>query len=144
MFVSVEHFLAKGEETLRGYVVVFQHDALVGHRESPFLRDIFGGVAAVVALLVQVFHVAFPVYVGGNAAASLNAGHVFLASRSVLIQKKSRWARLFHRLENLFKGFGTIKKQYQYGNLVCFRPLLPSRRAQQAQQRGGKRAIRKL
>ena len=89
VFVAVEHLLAEREKRLRGHIVILQHNALVGHAESPLLRQKLRGVATVVFLLIQALHLALPVdlLVAHDLPTSLDSSHVALASRPVLIEK---------------------------------------------------------
>ena len=89
MFVTVEHLLAEREERLRRHVIVFKHDALVDNRERPLLRYIFRRITSVVALLIFAIHLTLPVDILNHTSASFNAGHIALATWSVLIEEQS-------------------------------------------------------
>ena len=117
VLIAVEHLLAKREERLRRHVVVFEHDALVGHRERPLLRDILRRVAAIVALLVQPPHIALPVDVVHHLTALHDALHVALSPRAVLVKEQPRGARTAHFVEHFLERVGAVEEQYQHRNV---------------------------
>ena len=87
--ITVEHLLAEGEERLRRHIIILKHNATVDNGERPFLGDVFRRVAAIVALLILAVHLTLPVDVGHHLSASFYAGHVTLATRSVLIEEEA-------------------------------------------------------
>ena len=111
VLVAVEHLLAEGEERLRRHIIILQHNTLVDNGERPFLRDIFGRVASIVALLKLAMHLALPVDVANDTSASLDASHIAFASRSVLIQEELGGSCLAHLVEHLLQVVGTIEEK---------------------------------
>ena len=109
--IAVEEFLAEGKEGLRGYIVVFEHDATVNDRECPFLGEVFGGVAAVVLLLVELVDFALPVDVGNDLAALHDAFHVLLPTRSILVEKEAGRTCFLDFVEDFLKEVGTVEEE---------------------------------
>ena len=61
VLIAVEHLLAEREERLARHIVIFQYDALVHHRESPFLGEILRRVASLVLCLIRAVNLALPI-----------------------------------------------------------------------------------
>ena len=119
MLIAVQHLLAEGEERLCRHVVILQHHAFINLREGPFLREIFGGVAADIMFLIHTVYLALPVdvLIGSNLPASLDTSHVALSARSVLIEEQFGGSCLTHGLEHLSESVGSVKEQQQYGDI---------------------------
>ena len=113
MFISVEHLLAEGEESLARHHIILQHDTLVDQGESPSVGDESRRVTAHVAFLIEAVHLALPVNVFGNAAASLDTGFVLVGAGAVLIEEQAGRTRLLHLVENLLKGFHAAEEDEQ-------------------------------
>jgi hypothetical protein len=111
VFIAVEEFLAEGKEGLRGYIVVFEHDATVNDRECPFLGEVFGRVTAVVLLLVELVDFALPVDVGNDLAALHDAFHVLLPTRSILVEKEAGRTCFLDFVEDFLKEVGTVEEE---------------------------------
>ena len=115
--VAVEEFLAEGEEGLGGHVVVFEHDAAVGDGECPLLGEVFGGVAPVVLLLVELVHLAFPVDVGNDLTTLQDAFHVLRTAWPILIEKEAGRTSFLDFVEDFLEEVGTVEEEDEDGDV---------------------------
>ncbi|GFI35689.1 hypothetical protein IMSAGC014_02210 [Bacteroidaceae bacterium] len=110
VLIPVEEFLAEWEKRLRGHIVIFKHDALVGHGKRPLLGNELRGVTPVVLFLIKPLHVALPVDVFHHAAAGRNAFHIVRPARAVLIEEQARRTCTPHFVEHFAEVVRTVEE----------------------------------
>lgn len=121
--VAVEQFLAEWEERLGRHIVIFEYDATVSDGECPFLGEIFGGIAPVVPLLIELVDFAFPIDVGNDLTALQDALHVMWSAWSVLIEEEACGTRFLDFVEDFLKEVRTVEEKDEDGYVNVGRML---------------------
>ena len=106
VLITIQHFLAECEERDGRYIVIFQYHTFVRLAESPLLGDNFRGVAAVVAFLLQLMHLAVPVNLTDHFPAGPYAFNIFLVAWTVLVKEESGGACFPYLRKNLLQRCG--------------------------------------
>ena len=123
VLIPVEHFLTERKERLRRHTVIFQDDALINHRKSPFLRKMSRRVTSLIPGLIRTMHLALPIdiLIRCYLPARLNARHIPFSPCSILIEEQLGRTSLLHLVENFLEMIWAIEKQHQYSHIYLSR-----------------------